>query len=254
MTSRSRAGSSHGVEWPLILHSGAGRARVRPWHHDPSVAQLTFTDHGFVPTSTGLRVWLGELKARGFSSVRSGAVTESSADTMQRQGFDITQRLHLLDLSLVGWRAPTGNDLRTALLRVRDRSAAADLDRSAFGDVWALDAIGIGETCMATPASRSRCIDGSVFGFTGPIGYAITGRADHTGYLQRLAIRPDFQARGAGWALTRDSLMWMQRRRLTRAMVNTHTDNNVALGLYQRFGFRLLPQGLVVLKRRLDDM
>ena len=48
--------------------------------------------------------------------------------------------------------------------------------------------------------------------------------------------------------------MWMQRRRLTRAMVNTHTDNNVALGLYQRFGFRLLPQGLVVLTRQLDDM
>jgi hypothetical protein len=46
----------------------------------------------------------------------------------------------------------------------------------------------------------------------------------------------------------------MQRRRLTRAVVNTHTDNDVALGVYQRVGFRILPQGLSVLVRRLDDL
>lgn len=254
MSSRSRTGPNHGVDWPLILHSGAGRARVRPWWYDPSVAQLTFTDHAFVPTSTGLRVWLGELRARGFSSVRTGAVSETSADTLQRQGFDVVQRLHLLDVSLVGWRAPARNDVRTEQLRVRDQPDAAAVDRAAFGDPWALDKIGVSETCKATPDHRSRAVGGERFGHGGLVGYAVTGRAAYTGYLQRLAVRPEYQSRGIGWGLTRDSLVWMQRRRLTRAMVNTHTDNTVALGLYLRFGFRVMPQGLVVLTRGLEDL
>ncbi len=254
VSSRARTASPGGVEWPLVLHSGAGRARVRPWWHNPTVAQLTFTEHGLVPSSTVLRVWLGELRARGFTAVRSGAVTESGADTLQRQGFQVMQRLHLLDLSLIGWRAPTDNGVRADRLRVRDRPAAAVVDLAAFGDTWAMDSIGIAETCAATPTHRSRSVDGAQFNSSGPIAYAITGRADHTGYLQRLAVHPVYQGRGAGRSLTRDSLIWMQRRRLTRAMVNTHVDNEVALGLYLDMGFRVLPHGLRVLTRGLDDL
>lgn len=266
VSTRARAATPVGVEWPLMLHSGDGRARVRPWWLDSSVAQLTFTDQGIVPSSTAVRVWLGELRARGFTSVRSGAVSEMGADTLQRQGFRLVQRLDLLDLTLVGWQAPPDNGMATERLRVRDRPAAAIVDRAAFGDTWAIDAAGIGETCMATPSHRSRAVGieqvgGPIDGQTivghigsGPVAYAVTGRAGHTGYLQRLAVHPTYQFRGAGWSLTRDSLIWMQRRRLTRAMVNTHIDNDVALGLYQRFGFRVLPQGLAVLSRRLDDL
>ncbi len=234
-----------------MLRSGDGRARVRPWWHDPTVAQLTFIDHGVVPTSTVLRVWLSELRSRGFTSVRTGAVTDAGADILGRQGFDVLQRLFLLDLSLIGWRPPAQPAARTRRLRVRERPAAAAVDRVAFSDVWAIDATGVDETCQATPSHRARAVDDEHLGLA---GYAITGRAEHTGYLQRLAVHPDSQGHGFGLALTRDSLVWMQRRRLTRAVVNTHTDNTVALGLYQRVGFRVLPQNLVVLTRRLDDV
>lgn len=254
MSSRARAASPGGVEWPLVLHSGAGRARVRPWWHNPSIAQLTFTEHGLVPSSTVIRVWLGELRAWGFTAVRTGAVTEVGADTLQRQGFHAMQRLHLLDLSLVGWHAPADNGVQTDRLRVRDRPTAAAVDHAAFGDTWAMDAVGIAETCAATPTHRSRSVHGTQFGADGPVAYAVTGRADRTGYLQRLAVHPGYQGRGAGRSLTRDSLIWMQRRRLTRAMVNTHIDNDVALGLYCDMGFRVLPLGLVVLARGLDDL
>jgi ribosomal protein S18 acetylase RimI-like enzyme len=228
------------------------------------VAQLTFMDHGVVPSSTILRVWMSEIRARGFLSVRTGAVTEAGADMLHRQGFTTLQTLHLLDLSLIGWRPPhLHNDLpiRSRRLWVRDRPAAAALDLAAFTGNWAIDVAGIDETCSATPSHRARAIDidhldnigrNDVPG--GPAGYAITGRADHQGYLQRLAVHPDHQGRGVGISLTLDSLIWMQRRRLTRAVVNTHTDNEVALGVYQRVGFRLLPHGLSVLVRRLDDL
>lgn len=230
-------------------------------------------DHGVVPSSTILRVWLSEIRARGFVSVRTGAVTGVGADLLQRQGFTTLQTLHLLDLSLVGWHPPRlrkGLPLRSRRLWVRDRPAAATVDLAAFTSMWAIDLAGIDETCSATPSHRARAIQVSEIHAAGDTdngyedaahdtavslaGYAITGRADHHGYLQRLAVHPDHQGHGVGLSLTLDSLLWMQRRRLTRAVVNTHTDNEVALGVYQRVGFRILPQGLSVLVRRLDDL
>lgn len=241
-----------------MLRGGDGRARVRPWWVDSSVAQLTFIDSGNVPSSTSLRVWLGELSARGFTSVRTGAVTDSGADTLHRQGFETLQRLRLLDLGLIGWRPPTSSvdrrAIRTRRLRHLERNVAAVVDRAAFGDHWSIDVIGINETCDATPSHRARTIDsGFGDGASALAGYAVTGRADRTGYLQRLAVHPDQQGCGIGFSLTLDSLVWMQRRRLSRAIVNTHVDNEAALGLYARMGFRVLPQGLAVMTRTLSD-
>ena len=267
VSSRLRAGPASGGEWPIVLRGADGRARIRPWWNDATVAQLTFIDQGVVPSSTALRVWLGEIRARGFASVRTGAVTDGGADTLRRQGFDTLQTLRLLDLSLVGWRPPADPFNRTRRLRVGERDDATEVDRAAFGDTWAIDRRGIDETCSATPTHRARAIDAdAVNGAESPslnpggggvrsiAGYAVTGRADRVGYLQRLAVHPDHQGRGVGFSLTRDSLVWMQRRRLSRAVVNTHSDNEVALRLYHRIGFRNLPQGLAVMTRTLDDV
>jgi ribosomal-protein-alanine N-acetyltransferase len=257
---RIRTGAAPKGSWPVVLRSGDGRGRLRPWWNDPTVAQLTFMDHGIVPSGPVLQVWLSEIRAWGFTSVRTGAVTDAGADTLQRQGFTVLQTLRLLDVSLIGWRPPADVTIeRSRRLWVRDRAEAAAVDLAAFGANWAIDEAGIEETCVATPAHRARAIDAFVLrdgesprSGGALAGYAITGRADHHGYLQRLAVSPEFQGRGVGMSLTLDSLIWMQRRRLTRAVVNTHIDNTVALNLYQRVGFRVLPQGLAVLTRRLD--
>jgi len=251
VTSRLGTGAAPSGDWPVLLRSGDGRARVRPWWQDPTVAQLTFIDQGVVPSSTAIRVWLSEMKARGFVSVRTGAVTDAGADLLGRQGFDVLQTLCLLDLSLVAWRPGPAIHAHTRRLRMRDRDDAASVDLAAFGPAWAIDRQGIDETCEATPAFRARAVDapdGTLAGF------AVTGRAGHTGYLQRLAVHPAHQAQRLGLTLTVDSLRWMKRRHLTRAVVNTHTDNDVALALYARVGFHRLPQGLSVLARRLDDV
>ncbi len=228
---------------------------MRPTWNDPTIAQLTFIDSGVVPSSTSLRVWLGELRARGFASVRTGAVTDADADMLHRQGFETIQTLRLLDLSLIGWKPPPGPSVtRTRRLRVAERQLAAEVDRCAFGDRWAIDATGIDETCEATPSHRARAIEGNRSTGVELLGYAVSGRADRTGYLQRLAVHPRAQGAGIGFGLTRDSLVWMQRRRLSRAIVNTHTDNIAALSLYQRIGFRILPNGLAVMTRSLTDV
>lgn len=264
--SRTRVDAAPAGQRSIVLRGGDASARVRPWWNDPAVAQLTFTEHGTVPSSTWVSTWLSELRACGFAAVRTGAVTETGADMLQRQGFESLQTLRLLDLALIGWRPPPAQlpprptrrerpdskapIARTRRLRAGERSDAAVVDRAAFGDRWAIDAAGIAETCAATPSHRARAmVDCGHL-----VGYAVSGRADRTGYLQRLAVHPVHQGQGFGFGLTRDSLVWMQRHRLTRAIVNTHSDNLVALALYGRMGFRLLPQRLAVLTRTLADL
>ena len=82
-------------------------------------------------------------------------------------------------------------------------------------------------------------------------GYGLFGRAERTGYVQRLAIHPDAQGEGLGLALLTDGLRWMRVRGARSAFVNTQADNVRALELYERAGFRRLPVGLCVLGRKL---
>ena len=111
MASHVGTGEAPSGDWPVVLRGGDGRARVRPWWSDPHVAHLTFIDHGVVPSSTSVRVWMSDLRHRGFTAVRTGAVTDAGADVLTRQGFEVAQTLRLLDLSLIGWMPP---DRRTS--------------------------------------------------------------------------------------------------------------------------------------------
>ena len=65
--------------------------------------------------------------------------------------------------------------------------------------------------------------------------------------MQRLAVRPEAAGQGWGSALVLDGLGWMASAGCIEALVNTHADNDRALKLYDRLGFRALPDGLVVL-------
>ena len=79
-------------------------------------------------------------------------------------------------------------------------------------------------------------------------GYAITGRAEHRGYVQRLAVAPEVEGQGMAAALLVDGLRWLQRRSTREAVVNTQEGNERSLRLYQRAGFVVQPEGLAVLR------
>ena len=69
--------------------------------------------------------------------------------------------------------------------------------------------------------------------------------------MQRLAVAPEVQRRGLGHALLSDGLRWLGSHGAKRVYVNTQEDNDRALALYLRAGFRQLPVGLHVLGREL---
>jgi ribosomal protein S18 acetylase RimI-like enzyme len=83
------------------------------------------------------------------------------------------------------------------------------------------------------------------------VAFSISGRADRTGYVQRLAVDPSARRQGLASLLLDDARRWMQRRNVERVMVNTAEDNRAALALYESFGFARQPGSLQILERTL---
>ena len=131
-------------------------------------------------------------------------------------------------------------------LRRRDLEAAAAIDTASFGPGWQNDAGTLDDIRHATPTERSRrALRRGRF-----VGFAITGRAARTGYLQRIAVDPEARRLGIGMLLVEDAVRWLVRRGASSALVNTGIDNNAALELYERCGFRRRSDELVVMERR----
>ena len=66
------------------------------------------------------------------------------------------------------------------------------------------------------------------------------GKGSHVGEISIVAVHPDYQRKGVGLALmnsiidaAEDSL------RLTRLRLTVHEDNEIAIHLYQKFGFKI---------------
>jgi ribosomal-protein-alanine N-acetyltransferase len=205
--------------------------RVVPWPRRPDIAQLVLLDHHMVPGGQDIEHWLGLAAARGAHTARTNALFPAAAEIFAAAGFHTIDTLTLLELDLSA-----------------DLPAAAEIDRRAFGDEWSNDVDSLDDVRAATPHHRSRvvCEGGRV------VGFAISGRAAGTGYIQRLAVDPAFRRRGHAVTLVRDALGWMARRSIDTVLVNTATSNDAALALYRAHGFRRRDQPLRIMERPLD--
>ena len=228
-----------------VIRWGRERARTGPWRGDRRVALLTPLPGTPVPSLAFVRRCLDNLTARGFTAVVTGALAPVEQRAFLAAGFAEAERLHLLsrDLSdLPTCRVP-GARLRRA--RTRDREAVLRIDHGAFPSFWQLDDAGLTDALTATPHARFQVAVDDTTGRV--VGYAVSGRSGRNGYLQRLAVDPAEQGRGLGRWLVLDGLRWLTRWRADQCVVNTQWGNEVALGLYERIGFRRLPHGLAVL-------
>lgn len=230
------------------------RARLGRWPYDDRVAHLVLLDHHMEPSVTDVAGWVREAADRGAHTVRTGALFPNATTAFLDAGFQQIDTLALLALDLHAAtstgdvrRRSTTAQARLRRLRPAMLSECAEIDRRSFSAPWANDIGALADIMTATPYHRSRCVhlDGRMAGFS------ISGRADRTGYVQRLAIDPSARRRGLAHLLIIDALRWMRRRDVTRALVNTAADNHPALALYESFGFERQSGSLVILERAL---
>jgi ribosomal protein S18 acetylase RimI-like enzyme len=241
---------------PLIIRSGSVVARVRPWAFEPNVAHLVLYNQARLPTHSDISGWVSQLRLAGFDTIRTGALGVQAGARFEHLGFEAIQSLVLLEHTQVNHidaATPKGfgtskRSAGTVKLAMDADPDASRVDVAAFGSGWCIDRIGIGDVRSATPRHRARAIreDEEI------VAYAISGRDGKNGYVQRLAVLPAHQHRGHGEALVKDSLRWMARWRVQRALVNTHTGNDAALALYHRLGFTDLSDRLHVYERRIE--
>jgi ribosomal protein S18 acetylase RimI-like enzyme len=219
-----------------------GIARVAAWHGRPDVASVALQCRGAPPVDAVDHL-LDRLREAGYREVITNALAPGASLPLVDSGFAIRERLHLLCHDLE-WPVPPTR--RTRRARGTDRGAVLGVDAAAFEEFWQLDAVGLEEAARATPKAHTRVTRGEPLA-----GYALFGQADRTGYVQRLAIHPEAQGHGLGPALLSDGLRWMRLHNARSAFVNTQFDNDRALHLYERAGFRRMPVGLCVLGRSL---
>ncbi len=230
-----------------VIRWGRERARTTPWRGSPRVALLTPLPGAPVPTLAFVRRCVDTLTDRGFTGVVTGALAPVEQRAFLAAGFSEAERLHLLSHDLSGLSATRTPGVRLRRARPRDREAVLGVDHVSFPAFWQLDDAGLSDALSATPHAR---FEVAVDEATGRVlGYAISGRSGRNGYLQRLAVDPVEQGRGLGRGLVSDGLRWLARWRVDQCVVNTQWGNEAALGLYERIGFRRLPQGLAVLRK-----
>lgn len=237
-----------------VVRWGAEQARIGPWQGDDRVAHLSPLAGTPPPSVAFVRRCLDQLAGHGFSRVVTGALAAPEQAAFIRAGFRVEESLHVLSADLTrvtdGSRRHAHQDVVIRRAHSADRPRVLALDHLAFDPFWQLDEAGLIDALNATPRARFRVAVGArpdPTVATGILGYAITGRAGGHGFLQRLAVHPSWQRRGVGRALVLDGLVWLQRRGVDRASVNTQLENRKALALYEGLGFRREPRGLSVL-------
>lgn len=228
-----------------VIRWGRERVRTGPWRGDHDVAYLTPFPDAPLPSAVFVRRCLDQLAAQGFQRVITSALSPAEQAGFLGAGFEIHERLHLLEHDLHHVPRADTSGLRRA--GHTDHPEVLAVDGRAFPSFWRIDESSLGEALGATPNNRFRVAtrDGQV------VGYAVTGRAGRRGFLQRLAVDPDRQRAGLGRALCVDALRWLRRWRVELAVVNTQMGNEAALSLYESLGFRREAAGLSVLSAAL---
>lgn len=153
---------------------------------------------------------------------------------LQANGFIERQRIVLLEHTAAIFHErpiPTGLLLRP--MQREDLPAIAELDAASFDPIWrnSLSALqrAFSQSGSATVAYYNDQL----------VGYQISTRNSFGVHLARLAVNPNFQGKGIGYAILQDLFRRIYRMGVFRLTVNTQSDNGTSLALYHKIGFTL---------------
>jgi ribosomal protein S18 acetylase RimI-like enzyme len=172
-----------------------------------------------------------EIARAGGAKVAAIAIQPWFQNLLGASGFENRQQIVLLE-----WRYQPTAARETAGIRIR-KMTEADLrdvektDAASFDPLWQnpLETLrrAYAQALYATVAESEN----------GIIGYQISTGGEQRAHLARLAVHPAVQGKGAGRALLQDLFVSLTYMGILRLSVNTQSDNQASLSLYQRMGF-----------------
>lgn len=229
-------------EWPgqVVLRRGWARAESRPWNETVPMAHLRLVRGG---GSSFIGDCVDALLDLGTTAVLSPPLPRSAQPAWAEAGFDLCADLTLMRRSLdrvppPGHLVMNGTD--------DDIGEALRIDATAFDEFWRFDRWALMEAMEATPTSVLHVVRSTDDGLA---GFAVTGAGTTISYLQRLAVDPRWQGQGIGRSLVRASARWAKRSGSRALMLNTQTENEAAITLYETEGFHRLDEPLAVLSK-----
>jgi ribosomal protein S18 acetylase RimI-like enzyme len=176
-----------------------------------------------------------EIAQTGGATVAAIAVQPWFQEVLAGSGFENHQQIVMLE-----WRYQPLFSSVTAResggLRIR-RMTQADLpevqrtDTASFDPLWqnALETIrkAFDQALYATVIENEQ----------GILGYQLSTGGGQRAHLARLAVHPAAQGKGVGRALLSDLFRYITYAGISRLSVNTQSDNQASLSLYQHMGF-----------------
>lgn len=226
---------------------------MSPWPSDPYALLLapSFTTDVFDPDFVDAIV---TLPAKfGARVIYWQVMSDLAESTLASHGFTVRDRLYVLNNITCSTPPDQRGEVRSGpsirKAHATDLDDVLKVDALGFEPFWQLDAKGLGDAVLATARARFRVA--TLPGISGRhtiLGYAIFGQSRQRGYLQRIAVDPEYRGRGVATALIEDGLAWLRRWRTEQVTVNTQHANDVAFRLYRNLGFVEDARGITVMQ------
>jgi ribosomal-protein-alanine N-acetyltransferase len=146
-------------------------------------------------------------------------------------GFENRQGIVMLEWSYQPWAPYEAEGVRIREMHEEDVPAVTLVDGRSFDPLWhnSQDTLerALSQSLFATVAEDA----------SGIIGYQLATGNGNKAHLARLAVRDIMQGRGVGRMLMCDLFTRLTRSGYLKLSVNTQSNNNVSLNLYQKMGF-----------------
>ena len=150
---------------------------------------------------------------------------------LELNGFENRQNIVMLEWSYQPWAAREASGIRIRKMTEADLSHVTEVDWASFDPLW-----------HNSQETLRRALAQSMFAMVaeddcGIVGYQVTTGSGARAHLARLAVHPSMQGRGVGKALLGDLFGRLVQNGYLKLSVNTQSDNQTSLKLYQRMGF-----------------